>query len=136
MTNPIGHLQYNIRAESVGFYRDLLTHLGWNILFEDNGMLGAGSGNGQSLWFSAATGDTASSDAIGLDHLSFAAGSVPEVDGLAAWLAGRGIEPLYDTPRHRPEFASSEADTYYQVMFRSPDGILFELVYIGPRQHP
>jgi hypothetical protein len=104
MTNPIGHLQYNIRAESVGFYRDLLTHLGWNILFEDNGMLGAGSGNGQSLWFSAATGDTASSDAIGLDH--------------------------------RPEFASSEAGTYYQVMFRSPDGILFELVYIGPRQHP
>jgi catechol 2,3-dioxygenase-like lactoylglutathione lyase family enzyme len=133
MTTPIGHLQYNIRAENERFYHDLMVHLGWEILYEEGGMLGCGAGNGQSLWFSPATSDAAANhDAPGLNHLAFAAASVREVDELAGWLARAGVAPLYDTPRHRPEFASSDGDTYYQVMFQSPDGILFEMVYIGP----
>ena len=41
---------------------------------------------------------------------------------------------LFETPRHRPEFAESDGHTYYQVMFASPDGILFEIVYVGPKE--
>jgi hypothetical protein len=32
--------------------------------------------------------------------------------------------------RHRPEFAQGEDQTYYQVMFASPDRILLEVVYV------
>ena len=38
---------------------------------------------------------------------------------------------LFETPRYRPDF-SSEPNTYYQIMFESPDRILFEIVYVGP----
>ncbi len=37
-------------------------------------------------------------------------------------------------PHHRPEFAMNEKYTYYQVMFETPDRILFEIVYMGPLQ--
>ncbi|MGI9252850.1 MAG: VOC family protein [Thermomicrobiales bacterium] len=132
MTTPIGHLQYNIRAENAGFYRDLLVHLGWEVLYEADGMLGCGSGGGQSMWFSPANTDVpANHDAYGLNHLAFAAASIKEVDDLHDWLKAGGIDALYDTPRHRPEFVSTDGDTYYQIMFTSPDGILFEMVYIG-----
>ncbi len=50
------------------------------------------------------------------------------------YLRERNIPPLFDTPRHRPEFAMNEEYTYYQVMFESPDRILFEIVYMGPLQ--
>ena len=134
MTTPIGHLQYNIRAESAGFYRDLLVHLGWEVLHDQDGQLGCGAGNGQSLWFSPAPSDRpADHDIPGLNHLAFGAASQQDVDALGAWLAERGVGTLYDTPRHRPEFASRAGDTYYQIMFASPDGVLFEMVYIGPR---
>ncbi|MFM9105341.1 MAG: VOC family protein [Chloroflexota bacterium] len=133
MTIPIGHLQYNIRPENAAFYRDLLVHLGWEVLHEGGGQLGCGSGNGQSLWFSPATSAAAADhDAPGLNHLAFAAASMDDVEDLHGWLKRAGIATLYDTPRHRPEFASRDGDTYYQIMFTSPDGILFEMVYIGP----
>jgi hypothetical protein len=35
---------------------------------------------------------------------------------------------------HRPEFSMSTEETYYQVMFESPDRILFEVVYTGTKQ--
>ncbi len=38
------------------------------------------------------------------------------------------------TPRHRPEFSQGPDQTYYQVMFESPDRVLFEVVYTGPKQ--
>ena len=57
-----------------------------------------------------------------------------EVDRTAGHLEELGIEQLFETPRHRPDFSSSEDNTYYQVMFQSPDGILFEHVYTGPKQ--
>jgi hypothetical protein len=50
------------------------------------------------------------------------------------YLKQHGIKALFETPRHRPEFSGSEAETYYQVMFESPDRILFEVVYTGPKQ--
>ena len=35
---------------------------------------------------------------------------------------------LFETPRHRAEFTNSPEQTYYQVMFETPDRILVEIV--------
>ena len=35
---------------------------------------------------------------------------------------GSTVSKSLETPRHRPDFSHSESDTYYQVMFASPDG--------------
>jgi hypothetical protein len=48
-------------------------------------------------------------------------------------LRERGVGLLFGTPQHRPEFAQGEDQTYYQVMFESPDRILLEVVYTGPK---
>jgi predicted lactoylglutathione lyase len=56
------------------------------------------------------------------------------VDEMVNYLRKKGIPPLFNTPRHRPEFADSPNDTYYQVMFETPDRILFEVVYIGSKE--
>ena len=71
---------------------------------------------------------------VGLNHLAFGVDSVADVDNAAEWLTERGIEHLFGTPRHRPEFSSDDKTTYYQVMFESPDKLLFEIVYTGPHQ--
>jgi catechol 2,3-dioxygenase-like lactoylglutathione lyase family enzyme len=68
-----------------------------------------------------------------MNHLAFAAASVADVDAAVAYVAERDIAALFDTPRHRPEFARDELSTYYQVMFETPDRILLEIVYIGPK---
>ncbi len=68
-----------------------------------------------------------------MNHLAIGAESQADVDAIAADLTERGVALLFETPRHRPEFAQSDAQTYYQVMFASPDRILFEVVYTGPK---
>lgn len=40
---------------------------------------------------------------------------------------------IFDTPRHRPEFASNESETYYQIIFETPDKVQVEIVYIGAK---
>jgi hypothetical protein len=55
------------------------------------------------------------------------------VDTVAAFLRRKNVPALFGTPRHRPEFAEGEGQTYYQVMFTSPDHVLLEVVYIGPK---
>ena len=134
MFAPLGHLQFNVQAENLPFYRDLVVFLGWNLIGDWPGMVGLGTIDGQSLWFSgdvkAVTNDY---DGPGLNHLAFAAASIADVDAAVAYLQAHGVEPLFETPRHRPEFARDEQSTYYQVMFETPDRILLEIVYIGPR---
>jgi hypothetical protein len=68
-----------------------------------------------------------------MNHLGIGAASQVDVDAAVAYLAERGVAALFETPRHRPEFSGSEEQTYYQVMFESPDRILFEVVYTGPK---
>ena len=134
MFAPLGHLQFNVQAENLPFYRDLVVFLGWNLIGDWPGMVGLGTIDGQSLWFSgdvkAVTNDY---DGPGLNHLAFAAASIADVDAAVAYLQARGVVLLFETPRHRPEFARDELSTYYQVMFETPDRILLEIVYIGPR---
>lgn len=133
MQTRFGHLLFLVDLANLPFYREVLTYLGWAPLYDDPEMLGMGAGDA-SVWFgepmSAAKNDH---DAPGLNHFAIAAESVADVDATAAYLAGRGVAALFETPRHRPEFASGPDDTYYQVMFESPDRILFEVVYTGPK---
>lgn len=131
---PIGHLQFNVRGENLPFYRDLLTFLGWDLIGEWPGMIGLGSLAGQSVWFSGQVKEVSNDyDGPGLNHLAFAAASIADVDEAVAWLQERGVAALFETPRHRPEFSADEQSTYYQVMFETPDRILIEIVYIGPK---
>jgi len=128
----LGHLLFSITPGNLGFYRDLMGFLGWDVIYEGDGMLGVGSGE-TSLWFGPKTKDDANDyDAAGLNHVGISAASQADVDATAEYLTKLGIAALFETPRHRAEFSAGEGQTYYQVMFESPDRILFEVVYTGP----
>ncbi len=134
MNSRVAHLQMNVDRENLPFYKDLTSFLGFTTIVEDDGMLGVVGSNGASVWFIDQVNDVANDyDGTGLNHLAFGADSKAEVDEVAAWLTEQGIEHLFETPRHRPEFSHDPATTYYQVMFESPDKLLFEIVYTGPK---
>ncbi|MGE3073965.1 MAG: VOC family protein [Dehalococcoidia bacterium] len=135
MKSHLGHVELKIDQANTPFYKELLGFLGWNTLYEGDGMLGVGGSQGASLWFTAAAnGSKNDYDSAGVNHLGISAESQADVDAAAEFLKARGVAALFETPRHRPEFASDPKETYYQVMFESPDKILFEVVYTGPRQ--
>jgi catechol 2,3-dioxygenase-like lactoylglutathione lyase family enzyme len=134
MQAHLTHMQFNVQPGNMAFYKDLMSSLGWQSLYEAEGILGVADKNEVSLWFAgqvnAASNDY---DGPGLNHLAFAAATQAEVDRVAAFLTERDVELLFETPRHRPEFTQSEDQTYYQVMFETPDRILIEVVYTGPK---
>jgi catechol 2,3-dioxygenase-like lactoylglutathione lyase family enzyme len=134
MQSHLAHLEVKIDSANAGFYKDLFAFIGWNTLYEDDSILGVGGTNEASLWFSSgANGAQNDYDGRGVNHIGIGAQSIADVDALTGYLKGKGIAALFETPRHRPDFASSESDTYYQVMFESPDRVLFEFVYTGPK---
>jgi len=132
MKSTIGHVVFCIDPKNIPFYRELLEALGWAVWYEDANMLGVGCEQGSSLWFGPAKPAANDYDGPGMNHLALAVDSQADVDEMVAYLKAHGVEALFDTPRHRPEFCSSPDKTYYQVMFTSPDKILFEVVYTGP----
>lgn len=132
MQTHVSHLQFNVQPGNLPFYKDLLTFLGWSVLYEAEDMLGLGNGGQASLWFAGQVKEVANDyDGPGLNHLGIGTVSQAEVDATAAYLAERGVAALFETPRHRPEFSGPDS-TYYQVMFETPDRLLLEVVYIGP----
>jgi catechol 2,3-dioxygenase-like lactoylglutathione lyase family enzyme len=133
MKTSLGHLLFRVKAGNLAFYREMMSFLGWSTIYEGDGMLGLGDAAGTSLWFGGEVKDVANDyDGPGLNHVAIAAESQADVDAVVAYLGERSVPALFETPRHRPEFAE-ETDTYYQVMFESPDRILFEVVYTGPK---
>jgi len=134
MKSNLGHLQVNIQIKNKAFYKDLFNFLGWSVLYEDENIIGVGCEKGASLWFCAGLKDLKNDyDGIGMNHLGVSVDQQSEVDEAVAYLKAQGVSALFETPRHRSEF-SGEGSTYYQVMFESPDKILFEIVYTGPKQ--
>ncbi|HEX6031602.1 MAG TPA: VOC family protein [Tepidiformaceae bacterium] len=134
METTFGHLQINVRPENLGFYRELMGFLGWATLADGEGYMGFGEKNGASLWFIAGANDAENDyDGRGVNHIGIGAASQADVDATVAYLQQKGVPPLFETPRHRPDFSASEDQTYYQVMFESPDRVLFEVVYTGPK---
>lgn len=133
MNTRLAHIQVNIDPANLAFYADLMEFLGWNTVMANEFMAGYVSGN-SSLWFvGAANGAKNDYDGAGTNHIAIGAESIADVDASAAYLAGKGVEALFETPRHRPDFGMGEDQTYYQVMFASPDNLLFEVVYTGPK---
>lgn len=141
MKSHFAHAQFNVRAENLPFYRDLVDFLGWETIL-DGGTEGGffvvrGEYDGV-LIFNGHPNDAANDyDGRGTNHFAIGVNAQADVDAAAAYLRERGIAPLFETPRHRPEIIAgvggSEDATYYQVMFASPDNLLFEVVYTGPK---
>ncbi len=134
MQATLGHVVFGVKPENMAFYRELLAFMGWQTLYDSEGMLGIADANHTSLWFASQVKDVSNDyDGPGMNHLGLHVGSQADVDSMAGYLGERGIAMLFDTPRHRPEFSHSPDQTYYQIMFESPDRILLEVVYIGPK---
>lgn len=136
----IDHLQFMVRPANLPFYRDLMSFLEWEVLYDGDAppanepMLGVAGVGGTSVWFTGNATDAINDyDGPGLNHFAFGAASQTDVDAAATYLTERGVELLFETPRHRPEFARGDTETYYQMMFESPDRILLEIVYTGPK---
>ena len=128
----VGHIQFNVAAPNMSFYKDLLEFLGWHTLYEDEGILGMEDEQGASLWIAGGAKPVSNDyDGPGMNHLALAVPAQSDVDETVTYLQQRGIPALFDTPRHRPEFSPAPEKTYYQVMFESPDRILLEVVYLG-----
>jgi catechol 2,3-dioxygenase-like lactoylglutathione lyase family enzyme len=128
-----GHVVFMINPDNAGFYKDLLTFLGWQPIYEGNGSVGMAGANSATLWFMGEAKPIQNDyDGPGMNHFAFSASTQADVDMAAQHLTEQGVALLFDTPRHRPEF-SGEGSTYYQIMFESPDRILFEIVYMGPK---
>ena len=134
MQANLTHMQLNVQPENIAFYKDLLAFVGWQSLYDSAEMIGVADKNGVSLWFAGQAKAVRNDyDGPGMNHLALAAASQAEVDAVAAYLTERDLELLFETPRHRAEFTQSAEQTYYQVMFETPDRILIEVVYTGPK---
>lgn len=133
MKSKVSHMVFNVQAANLPFYKDLLAFAGLQTLYEGEDILGVGDENEISMWFSAAAKDVANDyDGPGMNHLALEVPAQSDVDAAVDYLTERGVPALFGTPRHHPEYSSAER-TYYQVMFASPDRILFEIVYMGPK---
>jgi catechol 2,3-dioxygenase-like lactoylglutathione lyase family enzyme len=134
MQTHLAHIQFNVAAANIPFYKELMGFLGWNTLYENEGMVGVGDKHGTSVWFIGQVKEVSNDyDGPGMNHLAIGAVSQADVDTVANYLDKRGIVRLFETPRHRSEFSQGEGQTYYQVMFETPDRILLEVVYTGPK---
>ncbi len=132
MKSHLNHLQININPENLSFYKDLMQFLGWNIIMESEGMAGFTSGKEASLWFlKSQNNEQHNYDGFGVNHIGIKVEELKNVDEAEAFLKSKDIKMLFGTPKHRTEFAMSENETYYQIMFESPDKVLFEIVYTG-----
>lgn len=134
MKTNLYHLQININSSNLVFHKELMEYLGWDALYETDDMAGFGNGGDTSLWFiPAIKQQNTDYDGYGVNHISLRVDTMNDVDKAKEYLNNKGITMLFDTPRHRPEFTSQEDETYYQIMFESPDKILFEIVYVGKK---
>jgi hypothetical protein len=74
----VAHVQVNIRPNNAAFYRELMAFLGWQTLYEDEGMWGVAGKNGESLWFVGGANDaTNDDDGPRVNHLGIGTGSHP-----------------------------------------------------------
>lgn len=109
--------------------------MGWSIIFETDEVVGYKSDRNGDLWFVKSDKSTVSDyDAKGVNHISLRVAEMANVDEVKSHLETKNVKMLFDTPKHRPEFTASENEMYYQIMFESPDNILFEIVYIGMKK--
>lgn len=132
MKSHLYHIQVNIDFKNLLFYKDLFTFMGWTTIFETDDTIGFNSKKSGDVWFvDSDKKEQTDYDKLGMNHLAIRVENQKDIDELTTFIKGKGLEPKFETPRHRSEFSSSPDETYYQVMFVSPDNILFEAVFIG-----
>lgn len=134
MNSHFYHLQLNIDFQNLTFYKELMSFLGWTVIFEADEVCGYKSGKNGDLWFvKSDTSDISDYDNRGVNHISIRVEKSEDIDAVEGFLKEKDITSLFDTPKHRPEFAEKN-ETYYQIMFKTDDNILFEIVYIGAQK--
>jgi len=127
-------LVFHIAPENAGFYKDLFAFLGWQSIYDEEGVFGVTDGGECALWFEGeANGAQNDYDGAGFIHLATITENQADVDSAATYLRGKGVALLFGTPCNRPDHADSENHLYYSAMFASPDRILLEVVYAGPK---
>jgi catechol 2,3-dioxygenase-like lactoylglutathione lyase family enzyme len=68
---------------------------------------------GASLWFIGRIKPVENDyDGPGMNHFAFSAPTAADVDAVVEYVKGQGVPALFETPRHRPEFAQGDANTY------------------------
>lgn len=134
MKSQLGHIQVNIDLTNFQFYKDLMKFLNFKTVTEMDEVIGYKDASGASIWFMKGSKEgTSDYDMKGVNHVAFYVDAIESVNASTEFLNRNSIKPLFDTPRHRPEFSQSENETYYQVIFESPDKFQFEIVYIGSK---
>lgn len=134
ISSRVGHILMNIQPENMKFYKDFFAFLEWEVLRDMPNKFGTSDKRGTGVWFVCPAKDARNDyDGAGMNHLAIIVDAQPDVDQVCDYLRAHRIVPLFDTPRHRPEFCHVPNQTYYQVMFETPDRILFEVYYKGPQ---
>lgn len=141
MKTHLSHLQYFVSPDNMQFYRDLMAFLGWETIWDgdvseaqDGSLMMLGVGGKESVWFVGQVKPVSNDyDGPGLNHLAIGTETQADVDATVNYLRTQGVPALFETPRHRPEFSTGDGNTYYQVMFETPDRLLLEVVYTGPK---
>src|SRR5690349_14747010 len=114
MKASLGHIQVNINPKNLSFYKELMALLGCKSIMEADGMAGFEGENKASVWFLPRQKEVDNDyDGVGMNHLGFNVDSMKEVDEVVLFLKDKGFSSLFDTPRHRPDFAG-ENGVYYQ----------------------
>jgi catechol 2,3-dioxygenase-like lactoylglutathione lyase family enzyme len=133
INSRVGHIVLNINPENMGFYKDFFAYLEWGILRDQPNKFGAGDRQGTGVWCVSPAKDVNNDyDGVGMNHLAIIVDEQQDVDRVCEYLRSHDVQTLFGTPCHRPEFCHVPKQTYYQVMFESPDRILFEVFYKGP----
>ncbi len=136
MNSFLYHIQLNISFKNLSFYQKLMALLGWEVIFSTNEVVGYHSKTTGDLWLVDCLADKSQDyDLKGVNHISIRVSEQNDVDSVVEFLQKNNVKSLFETPRHRPEFSSSESETYFQVMFKAPDDILFEVVYVGSKDN-
>src|SRR3954469_12459662 len=92
MRSKISHIQFNVQAANLPFYKDLLAFAGLQTLYEGEGTLGVGDENETSMWFSTSAKDVANDyDGPGMNHLALDVPAQSDVDAAVAYLTERGV---------------------------------------------
>ena len=134
MQTGLSHIQFKVQPANLKYYAELFGFLGWHEIMQDDTIFAASGRNGEAFWFIGEARDVVNDyDGPGVNHVAIGAESIADVDAAAEFLTEKGVEMLFETPRHRPDFSDDESSTYYQIMFKTPDAFLLEFVYTGPK---
>ena len=110
MQSKISHIQFNVRAANLPFYKDLLAFAGLvQTLLRREEMLGVGDDNETSLWFSGSVrGRAQQLDGPGMNHLALEVPAQSDVGAAVAYpgRAEQGVPALFGTRATTPSSAA------------------------------